>query len=465
MDWNARTPPPWDWESLALFSGKISELPKGEQESQWRIDGIGNGSVYSSGVGACSGSEFFTGCSPKSSFSASNDSSSKKSGMKVPGLNSLGADGFSQNISKKGELTRVDDSGNSPDVVPAVGPNEQMIGLKLGKRTYFEDVCAGSNTKSASSSASVTPSTTSVKKPKVSQQGTQASYCQVEGCNMDLSGAKDYHRKHRVCENHSKCPKVIVSGLERRFCQQCSRFHDLSEFDQKKRSCRRRLSDHNARRRKPQPETISFNSARLASSFYDDRHQMNLLVNRVPFGHTRPNMNSTWDASWDFKLMQTRGSWIKSTKAGVFDGQLGLSSGGLSNTNSTLRSDLDRLLPFKGTTAEVLNQGLEASAATSNLDGAPDLRRALSLLSTDTWGSAEPGLTSIVPVVDKSQTKAVLPAMQVMSSATDLWKDEQPLDQQARVLPFNLHSNGSQFQEFQLKAPYEAAFFDSDHIH
>lgn len=68
-------------------------------------------------------------------------------------------------------------------------------------------------------------------------------------------------------------------------------------------------------------------------------------------------MNSTWDASWDFKLMQTRGSWIKSTKPGVFDGQLGLSSGGLSNTNSSLRSDLDRLLPFKGTTAEVLNQG------------------------------------------------------------------------------------------------------------
>lgn len=31
------------------------------------------------------------------------------------------------------------------------------------------------------------------------------------------------------------------------------RFHLLSEFDEGKRSCRKRLADHNRRRRKPQP--------------------------------------------------------------------------------------------------------------------------------------------------------------------------------------------------------------------
>ncbi|KAK2441603.1 squamosa promoter-binding protein [Trifolium repens] len=49
-----------------------------------------------------------------------------------------------------------------------------------------------------------------------------------------------YHRKHRVCDIHSRSPKVIVAGLESRFCQQCRRFHDLFEFNEKKRSCRRR---------------------------------------------------------------------------------------------------------------------------------------------------------------------------------------------------------------------------------
>jgi len=32
------------------------------------------------------------------------------------------------------------------------------------------------------------------------------------------------------------------------------RFHDLAEFDESKRSCRRRLAGHNERRRKSNPE-------------------------------------------------------------------------------------------------------------------------------------------------------------------------------------------------------------------
>lgn len=33
------------------------------------------------------------------------------------------------------------------------------------------------------------------------------------------------------------------------------RFHSLEEFDEGKRSCRKRLDGHNRRRRKPQPDT------------------------------------------------------------------------------------------------------------------------------------------------------------------------------------------------------------------
>ncbi|XP_039139633.1 squamosa promoter-binding-like protein 3 [Dioscorea cayenensis subsp. rotundata] len=76
--------------------------------------------------------------------------------------------------------------------------------------------------------------------------------CQAERCKADLSEAKRYHRRHKVCESHSKSPVVIVSGLRQRFCQQCSRFHELAEFDDTKRSCRRRLAGHNERRRKAQ---------------------------------------------------------------------------------------------------------------------------------------------------------------------------------------------------------------------
>ncbi|XP_031484147.1 squamosa promoter-binding-like protein 14 [Nymphaea colorata] len=81
--------------------------------------------------------------------------------------------------------------------------------------------------------------------------------CQVDDCKADLSNAKDYHRRHKVCEVHSKTTKALVGKQMQRFCQQCSRFHPLLEFDEGKRSCRRRLAGHNRRRRKTQPEDAS----------------------------------------------------------------------------------------------------------------------------------------------------------------------------------------------------------------
>ncbi|ONK70195.1 uncharacterized protein A4U43_C05F31240 [Asparagus officinalis] len=81
--------------------------------------------------------------------------------------------------------------------------------------------------------------------------------CQVDDCKTDLSSAKDYHRRHKVCEVHSKMTKALVGNQMQRFCQQCSRFHLLSEFDEGKRSCRRRLAGHNRRRRKTHPEEAS----------------------------------------------------------------------------------------------------------------------------------------------------------------------------------------------------------------
>ncbi|CAI8591115.1 unnamed protein product [Vicia faba] len=86
---------------------------------------------------------------------------------------------------------------------------------------------------------------------KVSKAGGSVTpSCQVDNCNADLTGGKQYHKRHKVCENHSKAHSVLISEMQQRFCQQCSRFHELSEFDDLKRSCRRRLAGHNERRRK-----------------------------------------------------------------------------------------------------------------------------------------------------------------------------------------------------------------------
>ncbi|XP_066341484.1 teosinte glume architecture 1-like [Miscanthus floridulus] len=53
--------------------------------------------------------------------------------------------------------------------------------------------------------------------------GAQCPSCAVDSCKADLSKCRDYHRRHKVCEAHSKTPVVVVPGREMRFCQQCSR--------------------------------------------------------------------------------------------------------------------------------------------------------------------------------------------------------------------------------------------------
>lgn len=215
----------FDWETLAPFNGEETEISEPAQELKSKIGSgvaMGNGSVYSSSGVLCSSSEMGN-CLSKSSISASVDSSSKAM-KRLPEVDFESVGGFLVHQNKNKDLARVHDFRTSHAVESAEGIKESVMGLKLGKRTYFEDPCAGSNIKSPSSSASFTPSTTSVKKSRVYQQSLLSSYCQVEGCNIDLSTAKDYHRKHRVCESHSKSPKVVVAGQDRRFCQQCSRW-------------------------------------------------------------------------------------------------------------------------------------------------------------------------------------------------------------------------------------------------
>lgn len=101
------------------------------------------------------------------------------------------------------------------------------------------------------------------KKIRVQGGGSSGPACQVEGCGADLTAAKDYHRRHKVCEMHAKATTAVVGNTVQRFCQQCSRFHLLQEFDEGKRSCRRRLAGHNKRRRKTRPDTASCGTASI----------------------------------------------------------------------------------------------------------------------------------------------------------------------------------------------------------
>ncbi|KZV44088.1 squamosa promoter-binding-like protein 12-like [Dorcoceras hygrometricum] len=344
MEWNFK----WDWGNFGGFGWKANESPKRLHVADWMIvdDGEINGGSFnlSGGCGGsgASGSDSEHGSSAKSSISASVDSSTKD-GMQTPNFRFMS----SGNFGKKTDMHGTEISGTSPPLNALVEP---LIGLKLGKRTYFENSGNGANTKATSFSVMPASSSSTPKKIKSSGQSTPTARCQVEDCNLDLSMAKEYHRKHRVCASHSKCPKVIVGGVERRFCQQCSRFHDLSEFDEKKRSCRRRLSDHNARRRKPQQETIQFNSARLSSQFYGGRQQVSFLPNNTPILHSRTTADSTWDPNFTI----TKGYSLKFNGYGATDEQLLVS---VPSINFSMHGNTASFLASKNSASEILISG------------------------------------------------------------------------------------------------------------
>lgn len=65
------------------------------------------------------------------------------------------------------------------------------------------------------------------KRSRAAYNGSQTVSCLVDGCRSDLSTCRDYHRRHKVCELHSKTPMVTINGQKQRFCQQCSRYKIL----------------------------------------------------------------------------------------------------------------------------------------------------------------------------------------------------------------------------------------------
>ncbi|KAJ0988831.1 hypothetical protein J5N97_007187 [Dioscorea zingiberensis] len=167
------------------------------------------------------------------------------------------------------------------DIVPVVAgpsswPSSQdcSVDLKLGG---LGDFAQTERWKSQPRVPAVPPAAAaSSKRARAPNNGGQIASCLVDGCKSDLSKCRDYHRRHKVCEVHSKTQIVMVGGQEQRFCQQCSRFHPLVEFDEVKRSCRKRLDGHNRRRRKPQPDPLN-----SASSLFTN-HQAGIRFTSYP---------------------------------------------------------------------------------------------------------------------------------------------------------------------------------------
>lgn len=221
MEWDLND---WKWDGDLFIARPLNAVP---------TDGVGQ-QFFPLGSGVHG-----TGASSNSSSSCSDEVN-------------LGADNGKRELEKRRRVTVVEDDNLNND-------EPRSLTLKLGGQDFHvpEREVGG----------------TCGNKTKFAGGTSNRAVCQVDHCGADLSSAKDYHRRHKVCEMHSKAGKALVGNVMQRFCQQCSRFHVLQEFDEGKRSCRRRLAGHNKRRRKTNPDGVVNGSA-----LNDDQTSSYLLI-------------------------------------------------------------------------------------------------------------------------------------------------------------------------------------------
>jgi hypothetical protein len=85
--------------------------------------------------------------------------------------------------------------------------------------------------------------------------------------------------------------------------------------------------------------------------------------------------------------------------------------------------------------------GIEASAAAiSNLNGAPDLQRALSLLSNN---SADAAIDQPIPQLHPGLAANASSSNPAVQGSSGLWRDGTALEHEARFQSFDPLSNGS----------------------
>nr|AUW52981.1 squamosa promoter binding-like protein 9b [Petunia x hybrida] len=279
---------------------------------------------------------------------------------------------MNRHLTSEMELSSVSSSSNSSS-------SDSLNGLKFGKKIYFGNVGIGVEAKKESVSLPVTGTDHLPPAPVMSKrgrsgmvQGGQPPRCQVEGCQVDLSNAKAYYSRHKVCSMHSKSPTVVVGGLEQRFCQQCSRFHQLPEFDQGKRSCRRRLACHNERRRKPPSGSLfSAHYGSLSSSTFENNSSRSSSI-LLDFSSS-PKLN---ESSWPNTRESEQGWDHQSTASGKFLQRPWL------NSSESATSEI--ILQGSATRTSYPGPGVPSGDC---FPGASGSSGALSLLSNRSWES------------------------------------------------------------------------------
>ncbi|XVE92096.1 hypothetical protein REPUB_Repub01dG0067800 [Reevesia pubescens] len=185
------------------------------------------------------------------------------------------------------------------------------------------------------------------------------------------------------------------------------RFHSLVEFDEGKRSCRKRLDGHNRRRRKPQPDSLSVNSGRFHSNHPGTRY--------LPFSSPQIFATTAITSSWmgavkvetDSELnFSSRNSLFPGSSSHNYKGEKQFSF--LQSASASLPGVSVCQLLLDGNPSSN-NGGSSRKMFSNGLNQVFDSNRALSLLSSQPAETREIGLS---PMVQSGPASSLIPNLQ-----------------------------------------------------
>ncbi|EAZ07572.1 hypothetical protein OsI_29824 [Oryza sativa Indica Group] len=254
--------------------------------------------------------------------------------------------------------------------------HRQLHGLKFGKKIYFEDAAAaagGGGTGSGSGSASAAPPSSSSK----AAGGGRGGGGKNKGKGVAAAAPPPPPPPPRVpgggVRRGSERDQELLLPPQGALKDE-GKFHLLPEFDQGKRSCRRRLAGHNERRRRPQTPLAS-RYGRLAASVGEEHRRFRSFTLDFSYPRVPSSVRNAWPAIQPGDRISGGIQWHRNVAP---HGHSSAVAGYGANTYSGQGSSSSGPPVFAG-------PNLPPGGCLAGVGAATDSSCALSLLSTQPW--------------------------------------------------------------------------------
>ena len=197
-------------------------------------------------------------------------------------------------------------------------------------------------------------------------------------------------QRYRICVEHASELSRDFNGVTMRFCQQCGRFHRMTEFDGQRKTCRRRLALHNAQRRRRRDLLRLLEQVSTPTATREERPKIPLEAFNYPFGGNFPVQWGNYPAFPAQHGFLQSGFWID---PGLIPSQAAFTMG-VSNPPTSLAPSMRRHNPPKREQQQTADVPVVQTDRDNRMTNPDDFDINELLIAIERDGNEDPGLVS-----------------------------------------------------------------------